>query len=225
MHVVTNTISPIDPADLMMHRLAISNSNSNWSAREASLHFLCDYIEALTGLRIEQDEIPLLHQVLRFKTFRRRQYLLQEGDICRYIYFVIRGALRMYAVNERGQEAILAFGLENSWIADRESMSLQIPSLYNIEAVENTEVIQLTMGQLEMLSQTIPAVAEMIRLQNKQLAIITQKRIHAAISMTAEERYRDLLICHPEYAQRFSLTMIASYLGIKLETLSRVRKR
>ncbi|TWR24384.1 Crp/Fnr family transcriptional regulator [Mucilaginibacter pallidiroseus] len=193
--------------------------------KEKSFNILCTYIQQLTGLRLSDEEISIVLNAAKFKTLRKRQYLLQEGDVCRYMSFVTNGALKMYSVNERGQEAIVILGTENSWIADRESMGLQTSSIYNIEAIEKTHIVQFTPGQLDALGQAIPAVAEMTRLQNKQLAIATQKRIHAAISMTAEEKYQDLISCYPEYIQRFSQNMLASYLGIKPETLSRVRKR
>ncbi|WP_078350422.1 Crp/Fnr family transcriptional regulator [Mucilaginibacter pedocola] len=193
--------------------------------KDDSFGILCKYVQELTGIRLAEEDISLLLQAAKFKTLRKRQYLLQEGDVCRYMNFITNGALKMYSVNERGQEAIIVLSTENSWIADRESMGLQTSSIYNIEAIEKTHIVQFTPGQLDALGQAIPAIAEMTRLQNKQLAIATQKRIHAAISMTAEERYHDLISCYPEYIQRFSQNMLASYLGIKPETLSRVRKR
>jgi CRP-like cAMP-binding protein len=133
--------------------------------------------------------------------------------------------MRMFSINEKGQESIINFGLENNWMMDQESFSMLIPSRYHIEAVEDTELLIVSNSQLQLLMDEIPAIDRMMRLTDRQKLISTQQRVHAAISMTAEERYHNLLTAHPEYTQRFSQNMIAAYLGIKSETLSRIRKR
>ncbi|KKX49315.1 hypothetical protein L950_0216130 [Sphingobacterium sp. IITKGP-BTPF85] len=138
---------------------------------------------------------------------------------------MISGALRIYSVNERGQEAVVAFALEGNWISDWESVVTQSPSRYYIDAVENSEILQISPAELHLLEAEVPAIKEFLRLEQRLVAVTTQKRIHAAISMNAEERYLDLLEHHPEYFQKFSQNMIASYLGIKPATLSRLRKR
>ena len=202
-----------------------TNNDKIDQGEDSALCALIRHISNYTGMEISLSERNQLLQAVKIKKLRKRQYLLQEGDICRSVSFVIKGALRMFSVNERGHEAILSFGLENCWVSDKESLSLQSPSHYNIEALEQTLVLQLYATQLDMLQETIPALAELAKMQDREQAIATQKRIHAAISMNAEERYHDFLISHPNYAQRFSQNMIAAYLGIKPETLSRVRRR
>jgi CRP-like cAMP-binding protein len=186
---------------------------------------LFNYIGTRTGMTLSHSEQGQLLQVLRCRALRRKQYLLQEGDVCKDMCFIVRGALRMYFVNERGQEVIISFGLENAWIEDKESLVLQAPSRYNIEAVEQSLVLQVHAATMEALRHSIPAIAEMLRIQEQDHAVAAQQRIHAAISMTAEERYQDMLNNHPEYARRFSQTFLAAYLGITPETLSRIRKR
>lgn len=221
-----NKINPsIASSKPLLRAIPGKKSNAVDVLRDNALNSLCIYIIKLTGIAITNADYQLLQDTCKYKSIRRRQYLLQEGDICRHIAFVVSGALRMYSVNERGQEATMFLSLENDWSVNRESMELQIPSQYHIEAVEPTEILMITSGQLDVLKQTIPAVAEMLRIQSRLMAIATQNRIHAAISMTAEERYHNLVHSNPKYLQRFSQNMIASYLGIKPETLSRVRKR
>ncbi|WP_165456364.1 Crp/Fnr family transcriptional regulator [Pedobacter kyonggii] len=186
---------------------------------------LFDYIRQYTGIELSLDEQAQLHQAFKYRVVRRRQFLLQEGDLCRYISFVLSGALRMFSVNERGHESVVEFNLEGTWAMDKESISLRQPSRYNIEAIENSHVLQIAAPQLDVLGANIPAIREMVQRQHTENAIATQKRIHAAISMSAEERYHDLLRFNPEFSQRFPQAMLASYLGIKAETLSRLRNR
>jgi CRP-like cAMP-binding protein len=211
--------------DWNYHPITRNNKEKTDQGADGALCALIRHITNYTGMEISLCERNQLLQGVKIKTLRRRQYLLQEGDICKSASFVIKGALRMFSVNERGQEAILSFGLENCWVSDKESLSLQSPSQYNIEALEQTLVLQFNATQLDILQKTIPAFANLMKMLDREQAIVTQKRIHAAISMNAEERYHDFLLTHPNYAQRFSQNMIAAYLGIKPETLSRVRKR
>ena len=184
-----------------------------------------DYINEFSGMNLSANEKFQIMETVKIKTLRRRQYLLQEGDICKYMAFIVKGSMRMFSVNEKGQESILSFGIEQNWVFDQESFSMLKASRYQIEALEDSLIIMISSAQLQILIDQIPAVDKMIRLAICQQVICIQKRIHAAISMSAEERYRDLLATNPDYTQRFSQNMIASYLGIKSETLSRVRKK
>lgn len=207
---------------------AIKGSSSRCTAeehRDDIYNSLFDYFRNYTKFTLSPSDQWLIRDAFKLKKVRRRQFLVQEGDVCKYICFVISGALRIYSANERGQEAIVAFALEGKWISDWESVVTQSPSCYYIDAVEHSEILQISPAELHALEAKIPAIDEFLRLEQRLVAVTTQKRIHTAISMNAEERYQDLLKHHPEYFQRFSQNMIASYLGIKPETLSRLRKR
>jgi len=193
--------------------------------RDERYNLLFDYFRSYTKFPLSPTDERLIRDAFKLKKVRRRQFLVQEGDVCKYICFVIFGALRIYAVNERGQEAVVAFALEGNWMSDWESVVTQTPARYYIDAVEHSEILQVSPAELHALEAKISAIAEFLRLEQRSVASTTQKRIHTAISMNAEERYQDLLEHHPEYFQRFSQNMIASYLGIKPETLSRLRKR
>jgi len=193
--------------------------------RDARYGLLFDYFRNYTKFPLSPADEGLIGDAFKLRTVRRRQFLVQEGDVCKYIWFVLCGALRIYAVNERGQEAVVAFALEGNWMSDWESVVTQTPAKYYIDAVDHSEILQVSPAELHVLEAKIPAIAEFLRLEQRAVASTTQKRIHTAISMNAEERYQDLLEHHPEYFQRFSQNMIASYLGVKPETLSRLRKR
>lgn len=202
-----------------------SLKNTVEAHRDDSYNLLFDYFRNYTKFPLSAVHQELIRDAFKLKKVQRRQFLLQEGDVCKYICFVLSGSLRIYSVNERGQEAIVGFALEKSWMSDWESVVMQTPSRYYIDAVEHSEILQISPAELHVLEAKIPAIDEFLRLEQRFVAVTTQKRIHSTISMNAEERYQDLLKQHPEYFQRFSQNMIASYLGIKPETLSRLRKR
>lgn len=131
----------------------------------------------------------------------------------------------MYSVDEKGHEHILRFALESWWVGDHESFNLLVPSRYNIEMLEDTDMLIITNEHIQELRTKMRVLDLAMKDIDKKASIATQNRIHAAISMTAEERYDDLAKKYPLFLQRFPQNMIASYLGISPETLSRIRKR
>ena len=159
------------------------------------------------------------------KKFRKRQYFLQEGEVCKYTAFIVKGAMRQYTVDDKGQEHIIRLYIENWWASDRESLMKEAPSIYFIDAWEDTEALLITKNALTDLLDRIPALSQWIRSLDANFAIASQRRLNAAISFSAEERYRDLEKTYPEFLQRFPQHIIASYLGINKETLSRIRSR
>lgn len=185
---------------------------------------LFDYIQEISGKLLSEDDKHLLMAHFKPKKLRKRQYFLQEGDVCKYIGFIVKGSARTFTVDEKGHEHILKLSLENWWLADFESFYLLTPSRFNIEALEDLEVLQSTNAQIEEFLKQIPAFAAMQNIISQNNTIATQKRMQTAFSYTAEERYEDLVSNYPNFLQRFSQNMIASYLGLSPETLSRIRK-
>jgi len=171
------------------------------------------------------DEIDMIQSYFTPKKFRKRQYFLQEGEVCKYTAFIIKGAMRQYTVDDKGEEHIVKLYIENWWANDRESLMNKTPSIYFIDAWEETEALQITRDDLTYLVDTIPTLAEWLRKLDVNYAIASQKRISAAISLAAEDRFHDLENTYPEFLQRFPQHIIASYLGINRVTLSRIRSR
>ncbi|WP_435355383.1 Crp/Fnr family transcriptional regulator [Emticicia sp. SJ17W-69] len=182
------------------------------------------YVESKSSLILSTEEKLLIDAAFKRKHLRKRQYLLQEGDVCKYMSFFIKGSGRMYAVNDKGQEHTVRFGIENWWLGDFESYNFNTPSLYNIEVLEDSDVLMIEHIKMQRLIATIPAIDLMIKEIDRKGTVATQKRIHSSISLSAEERYDSLINMYPEFLNRFSQSMIASYLGISPETLSRIRK-
>ncbi|MFC0513396.1 Crp/Fnr family transcriptional regulator [Mucilaginibacter angelicae] len=185
---------------------------------------LFDYIQKISGKLLSEDDKHLLMAHFKPKKLRKRQYFLQEGDVCKYIGFIVKGSARTFSVDEKGHEHILKLSLENWWLADFESFYLLTPSRFNIEALEDLEVLQSTNAQIEEYLKHIPAFSAMANVISQNYTIANQKRMQTVMSYTAEERYEDLISNYPQFLQRFPQNMIASYLGLSPETLSRLKK-
>ena len=190
----------------------------------ANFEVFFDYIQEISGKLLSEDDKHLLMAHFKPKKLRKRQYFLQEGDVCKYIGFIVKGSARTFTVDEKGHENILKLSLESWWLADFESFYLLTPSRFNIEALEDLEVLQSTNAQIEEFLKDIPAFSAMANVISQNYTIANQKRVQAAMSYTAEERYEDLVSNYPQFLQRFPQNMIASYLGLSPETLSRIRK-
>jgi CRP-like cAMP-binding protein len=185
---------------------------------------LFQYIETRSGVRLTEEERALIESKFQHKRMLKRQFFLQEGEICKRVGFVVKGAARMFSIDDKGHEHIVRFALESWWVADHESFNLLTPSRYHIEMLEDTDLLVTTVAQAHQLRDEVQAFDLTVKAMDKQASIAAQKRIHAAISMTAEERYNDLVNTYPQFLQRFPQNMIASYLGLSPETLSRMRK-
>ena len=176
-------------------------------------------------ITLSDQEFELIESVIVFKKLRKRQYFLQEGDVCHFSAFVCKGLLRYYYVDKKGQEYIMQFAPENYWISDRESMASGMPSKYNIDAIEESVFLLLKKEDIEMIRKTIPAFNNFVNETLKKHVLVLQERIHVSISLCAEEKYSNFTSRYPAINNRVPLHMVASYLGVSAETLSRVRSQ
>ena len=183
---------------------------------------LLQYIKSYSSIPLAENEIELIRESFIPKKLRKRQYFLQEGQVCQYMAFIVKGAMRQYSVDDKGVEHIVRLSIENWWAGDRESFTMLTPSIYNIDAWEESEVLMITNASMNNL-RSIPTISEMTRKLDDKHAFTYQKRVNAAISLSSEQRYEELTKTYPEFLQRFPQHLIASYLGITKETLSRIR--
>ena len=174
---------------------------------------------------LSDKELDLMSSFLTTKKLRRKQYLLQEGDICKYLAFVESGALKSYSIDAKGAEHILQFALEGWIISDLYSFLTGEQSSYHIQALEDCQLVLISQQAHEELLQQVPTYETYIRLQITNAYIALQRRLHFVQSLTAEERYKNLLALQPGIVQRVPQHMIASYMGLTPETLSRIRRK
>jgi CRP-like cAMP-binding protein len=163
--------------------------------------------------------------LLKPRSLRKRQYLLQAGDVCRYESFVTKGCLRAYTVDANGEEHIAMFAVEDWWISDLYSFLTGTPATQHIEALEESEVFQIEKNDLEKLYVEVPKFDRFMRILLQNAFVANQQRILASISQTAEEQYLGFIKKYPTLEQRIAQHQIASYLGITPETISRIRKK
>src|SRR6476661_7845882 len=182
------------------------------------------YQKITEKISLTEEEFALCKTLFQPKKLRKRQYLLQAGDVCRYQAFVEKGILRSYTVDERGGEHILQFASEGWWVADLSSYITGEPSPFNIEALEDAELLLLSKPSWDKLMQTLPAFEHYFRILIQTNLIATQKRLMQSLTETAEEKYNTFTKVYPDCVRRVPQHMIASYLGISRETLSRLRK-
>ncbi len=188
---------------------------------ETQIDPLLDYFKKIIPLNTKEKE--LVTESFQPRLYRKRQYVLQEGDVCKHLNFVVCGCLRMYAVDDKRNTYILQFAHENLWISDMKSFYQQEASTLNIDALEDTMVLQISFENLTKLYDNAPKFNRIFRVLNENNYIVLQNRLLQNISITAEERYVSFLKTYPQLANRLSQIQIAAYLGITPEFVSRIR--
>lgn len=176
-------------------------------------------------IQLDEEEEQFFTSLLNYRKLRKRQFLLQEGDISRQEAFVLKGCLRTYEMDENGQEHVLSFAIENWWVGDLYSFIANVPSKYSIDALEPSELLWLDLPSQELLYKKVPKFERYFRLLIQNAFVATQRRVISSISKPAEERYVEFLKKYPTLELRIPQHQIASYLGITPESLSRIRKQ
>lgn len=186
-------------------------------------HVFHKYLQNKSNL--SDEEIATVISYGTLKKLRKREHLLKEGSVSRHRAFVCKGCSRIYRVSSNGNEHILRFATETWWIGDQESYTTEQPSKSNIDMLEDTILLVWTKADMERLRKEIaPYNSFLENLMTKSLQA-SHNRIYASISLSAEEKYNDFIHTYPDLSNRVPLHMIASYLGVTRETLSRIRHK
>ena len=184
---------------------------------------LLKHISKFSTLTYEHE--LLLTSKLRYKLVEKKDFLLQEGQVCTHYYFVLSGCLRFYKIINTGFEQILQFGIPNWWLSDYRSINDQRLSDYYIQAVEKTEVLVLTKHDADALFNDIPAFNSYFRLMMQKAYTASLKKIELMLCESAEDRYVEFTTNFPDFVQQIPQYMLASFLGFTPQFLSGLRAK
>ena len=176
-------------------------------------------------ISLNKEEIEFFTSLLKQKSLASGEFLLREGDVCKYETFVIKGCLKTYYLDENGFEHIIDFSIEEWWADDLYSLFTQTASKSNIKAIEDTDILQISKRDLELSYQKIPKLERFFRILFQNAYINQREQINLALSASAEERDVLFLKKKPYAEKRFSQKDIASYLGITPQFLSTLKKK
>ena len=174
--------------------------------------------------QFSQTDFEIVRGAVQFRHLSPGEFLQRAGEVPRYAAFVASGCLRNYVIDAKGKEHIVQFAPETWWLADGPSLAARTPTSYFIDAVEESEVILLDGPSHTQLVERVHGYAAAFRTGLQRHAAAKDQRIVSSLSATAEERYLEFLRVYPSIVQRVPQGMLASYLGMTPETLSRIRK-
>ena len=186
-------------------------------------HNLAEYIKRYVNLTEEQ--LDVFQSYLRPKTIAKKEFILEEGQICKARYYIKKGCVRMYYIDQKANEQIMHFALDDWWITDYDSLTSRKGTKYYIQATEETEILELPESSFDELCEKLPQTDRLFRKIMEKSFIACQKRIEYTFSLSGEDFYHHFLNSNVAFAQRVPQYMIASYLDITPEYLSEIRKK
>lgn len=189
---------------------------------EDAYTILFDFFKQI--LPLKDNEKEEVRAIARLRTIRKRQFILQEDDICKHYTFVVTGCFRMFSVDKNAAEHNIQFAAENDWISDIGSFFSERPSKLFIEAMEPSTILQIEKKDLLKLYTDSLKFNRNFRVIIENKFVELQNRVLQNISSTAEERYTSFIEQYPHLSNRLPSTQVASYLGVTPEFLSKVRK-
>lgn len=176
-------------------------------------------------IELSESDKQVLRNNYLVKKLKKRQFFLQEGDVCKYAGFVTKGCLKTYTIDKNGDEHVFQIAIEGWWISDMYSHLTGESATFTIEALEDCELLILDLEARETIFKQIPNYERFHRILLERNYVATQRRVNSMLSSSAEERYLAFINKYPQIVQRVPQLVIASYLGIAPESLSRIRKQ
>jgi CRP-like cAMP-binding protein len=177
-------------------------------------------------VRLSSEEEAVFKSFWTEKTLEKGEFLLRNGETCRYDSYIVSGVLKAFCINsENGNEEILFLAIDHWWATDISSFSKQKASIYNIQAVEKTNLLQISHQSFQKMLQEIPSLERYFRIILEGYLGTLEKRIVFNNMYKAEQKYYDFLDTYPDIASRVPQYLIASYLGVSAEFISRIRKK
>lgn len=176
-------------------------------------------------VELDENSIEVLLRHVQHITLKKKEFLLKEGQICRSVYFVEKGCLRMFFIDNKITEQITQFALEHWWISDFMSFTNHKPSEYFIQTVEKSEIIVIDEQSFEALLKELPEMERYFRIVMQRAWAASQLRVKYMYELSKEEFYYHFCTSFPEFVQRVPQYMIASYLGLTPEYVSELRKK
>lgn len=189
---------------------------------EKNIQPLIEYIKNYVSLTAE--EASFLTSKVTYRKYSKGQYIVQQGDVCKHQCFVVSGCTKTFHIDDSGQEHIVMFSIENWWTSDMGSFISKIPADYNIQCIEDTELIMFSSEAMEELYSKIPKLERFFRQIIERALVASQKRIVRSFSLSAKDRYLYFRNQYPKIEKLIPQYMVASYLGITKEFLSKIKK-
>jgi CRP-like cAMP-binding protein len=177
------------------------------------------HFEKITSLTDQEFDYILSH--FTTKKLKKHQFLIQEGDNVTNDYFVLKGLLKAYHVDKEGKEYIMQFAMEDWWVTDYQAYFSQTKATLNIDCIEEVEILCLSLHNRDKICADLHKIEHFFRRKSNMGYVALQRRILSMLNSNAKERYEQLLLQYPTLFQRVPKTLIASYLGVSRETLSR----
>ncbi len=172
---------------------------------------------------LSDQETSILSEHVKTRNYLKGQFIVQQGDVCKCESYVISGCAKTFFIDQEGNEYVVMFAIENWWTADLGSFITQQPADYNVQCLENTKVAQISYESLKLLYTQIPKLERFFRIIIQNAFVASQKRVVRNLSLTAKERYLIFRKQYPAIEQRVPQYLIASYLGITKQFLSKIR--
>ncbi len=174
---------------------------------------------------ISEEETERIKAISEVKTIRKRQFLDQPGFVSRFRNYVIDGSFRSYYVDEEGKEHTVQIAINDWFVSDFYSYITQTPATLFVEALEDSKIIQMKYEDIEPLCKELHSVSEYFRVSTEKAFAFSRNRALSNLSKTAEERFLEFNDRYPNIIERVPQYIVASYLGISAEFLSKIRKK